>query len=149
MASHHGRRDAAVAGAVGCANRRGLEVPPRLMMTCPCQGNQIFQCFDAKDTSNNNCRSVLSLVRMVRCSLRSPRFVTSRGTSSVRPNRHCTRPQESEHVPRAMERRRKRRPKSGWVGSMTSISGDFSCCLGLAVTVKKLMHPVFCPLIYR
>ena len=27
--------------------------------------------------------------------------------------------------------------------------GDFSCCLGLAVTVKKLMHPVFCASIYR
>ena len=27
--------------------------------------------------------------------------------------------------------------------------GDFSCCLGLTVTVKKLMHPLFCALIYR
>ena len=27
--------------------------------------------------------------------------------------------------------------------------GDFSYCLGLAVTVKKLMHPVFCASNYR
>ena len=84
--------------------------------------------------TKSSSASMLSLVRMVRCSLRSPRFVTSRGTSSVRPNRYCTRAQESEHVPRAMERRRKRRPKSGWVGSMTSISlgkGKSSSALGV------------------
>jgi hypothetical protein len=62
-------------------------------------------------TATSNLQlSMLSLVPAVCCSLCDPRFVAVRGRSNVRPNRNSTRAQDSEHVPRAMETRRKRRP---------------------------------------
>ena len=74
--------------------------------------------------TSSSSASMLSLVCVIGRSLRGPRFVTCRGRSSVRPNRHSTRAQVSGHVDRSIESNRNRLPHSGCVGSITSTSEE-------------------------
>src|SRR3984893_3646234 len=84
--------------------------------------------------TNSSSASMLSLVCVVGRSLRGPRFVTCRGRSSVRPNRHSTRAQDSGHVDRSIEISRNRLPLSGCVASTTSTSAKATSSLALAVS---------------
>src|SRR5260221_607379 len=84
--------------------------------------------------TSSSSASTLSLVCVVGRSLRGPRFVTCRGRSSVRPNRHSTRAQDSGHVDRSIETSRNRLPLSGCAASTTSTSAEATSSLALGVS---------------
>src|SRR5258708_20217345 len=88
--------------------------------------------------TSSSSASMLSLVCVVGRSLRGPRFVTCRGRSSVRPNRHSTRAQDSGHVDRSIEISRNRLPLSGCVASMTSISAEATSSSALGASLNAL-----------